>query len=121
MTVRKPPIRSAMAPQNWRETNAQPNSTESIPAPCPGLMPMSEQYATRCELGIAIGMQQQKPATQISPCTTLGRSPSTDRSRPALTAGPELTGIGTARSNGSNGGMQTSTTAPYASIAACQP
>ena len=42
-----------------------------------GLMPMPLQNATRCAEGIAMGMQQQKPARQISAWATLGCRPAT--------------------------------------------
>ena len=64
--MRSPPNRSAKAPQNCREMNAQPSITDSIAAPWLGVMPTSPQNATRWEDGIAIGTQQQKPATQSS-------------------------------------------------------
>ena len=40
ITVRRPPMRSASAPQAWRERKAQPSISDSIAAPCVGLMPM---------------------------------------------------------------------------------
>ena len=77
ITVRNPPNRSAKAPQNCREMNAQASITDSIAAPWLGLIPTSPQNATRCEAGMAIGMQQQKLAMQISTMATLRCSPST--------------------------------------------
>src|SRR5690242_3389278 len=72
-----PPILSATKPQNWRLTNAQPSSTESIAAPCDGAIPTSPQNATRWPCGIAIGTQHKKPAVHNAPNTSAGRSPST--------------------------------------------
>ena len=50
---------------------------DSIAAPWLDLIPTSPQKATRCEAGMAIGMQQQKLAMQISTMATLRCSPST--------------------------------------------
>ena len=66
------------APQNCREMKAQASSTDSIAAPCVGTMPRSAQKATRCEVGTAIGMQQQNAAMQINPRTRFGGMPRTD-------------------------------------------
>ena len=77
ITVRNPPNRSAKAPQNCREMNAQANITDSIAAPWLGLIPTSPQNATRCEAGMAIGTQQQKLVMQISTIARLRCSPST--------------------------------------------
>ena len=51
---------------------AQASITDSIAAPWLGVMPTSPQNATRCDAGMAIGMQQQKLAMQISTIAALG-------------------------------------------------
>src|SRR5258708_2501787 len=71
-TVRSPPMRSANAPQSCRAMKADASITDNMVALRVGVMPMSLQNATRWACGTDIGMQQQKPATQSSACTTLG-------------------------------------------------
>src|SRR5437764_368913 len=75
--VIKPPIRSEIAPQICRLMKAVPSSSDSMAAPCVGLMPRSLHSATRCTCGIDIGMQQQNAATASIANTTLGGQPST--------------------------------------------
>src|SRR6185312_16082398 len=103
----------ASAPQNCREMKAQPSSTESIAAPCVGLMPISLQNATRWEDGIDIGTQQQNPARQIIAWVMLGCKPSTRRGPGArLTAIPRTGASGAGFSISSSGGITIITTTP---------
>ena len=68
---------------------------ESIAAPCVGLMPRSLQSATRCDCGIAIGMQQQNDAIAMMANTRLGGQPSTvGRAAPGVAAGGGATSGG---------------------------
>ena len=76
-TVRRPPMRSEIAPQIWRLRKAVPSSTDSIAAPTARLMPRSLQKATRWPCGIAIGTQQSTAAAQIMANTVFGLRPST--------------------------------------------
>src|SRR3954471_1138296 len=76
-TVVSPPMRSEIQPHIWREKNAVASSSESIAAPCVGLIPRSLHNATRCDCGIDIGMQQQNAASDIMANTRLGGQPST--------------------------------------------
>src|SRR6185503_4976443 len=124
ITVRSPPIRSASEPQAWRARKAQPSISDSMAAPCVGLMPMSPQKATMCADGIDIGMQQQKPATQSSACATLGEKPATSGRPPdadepwrAGTGG----GLGGSLRKKVAGRMKPSENTPNTSITACQP
>ena len=111
-TVRSPPIRSPSAPQNCRDTKAHPSSTDSIIAPRTGVIPTSEQNATRCVDGTDIGMQQQNAARQISVCVRFGCRPKTLRPPAAARAPAPRTGASGARfRNGRNGGITTITTA----------
>ena len=71
-------MRSDSAPHTWRLKNAEPSSTDSIAAPCTGLMPRSLQNATRCACGIDIGTQQVKIAHICRVKTRLAGQPRTE-------------------------------------------
>ncbi len=71
-----------------------------------GVMPMSLQKATRCACGIAIGMQQQKPAMQISSCARLGCSPATRRRPCGVAAAACVVAVAGASTGGNGAGFQ---------------
>src|SRR5207245_2603385 len=75
--VNVPPARSEKAPQSWRLRNPLPRTTDSMAAPWDGAMPRSEQNATKCACGRAIGMQHRNAAAHNNPKTRAGGQPVT--------------------------------------------
>ena len=70
--VRRPPMRSASAPQPGARGRPSQHDRQHGGAVRRGEMPMSLQNATMCACGIDIGTQQQKPARQSSTCDQVG-------------------------------------------------
>src|SRR6185437_13620857 len=121
--VCSPPIRSASQPQNCREKNAVPSSTESIAAPLLGPSPMSLQKATMWAIGIDIVTQQQNVAKPSNAQTTLGGSPSELSPRFGPACAPPNAGAsgGRRRNHAASGTITTVTTQPNTNIVRRQP
>ena len=116
-------MRSAIQPHICRLTNAEASSTDSIAAPCAGLNPRSVQKETRCAIGSAIATQQRKIASDSSPSTIFGASPSTRP--PGSGPAPKLPTTGAAggalRKKNASGSTSTTSTAPNATMVQRQP
>src|SRR6266581_236981 len=91
-SVSNPPIRSETAPQTWRLMKPTPRRTDSMTAPCVGVMPRSEQNATRCACGIDMVTQHRKAAIASIANTTLGRQPAEQRDRALENRRPDCAG-----------------------------
>src|SRR5215208_7902734 len=75
--VSNAPMRSEIAPQNWRHKKPTPSTSDSMAAPRVAEMPRSLQSATRCACGIDIVTQHKKEANARSTNTTFGGQPKT--------------------------------------------